>query len=143
VRGAVPSAGWLLVGCGCGAATRRAGARTDAWDAEAHGSLPGDDLIPHPRVEWTRGLTVHADPEQIWPWRVQTGYGRAGWDTPEWVDLFANLWVFGVRSRFPRVLIGCCAGTSSSAWPSKLSNRRRLPDTLPTTVVLPEWAGRT
>ena len=29
------------------------------------------------------------------------GYGRGGWYTPQWVDLFANRWVFGVRHPFP------------------------------------------
>lgn len=29
------------------------------------------------------------------------GYGRGGWYTPQWVDLFANRWVFGVKHPFP------------------------------------------
>jgi hypothetical protein len=29
------------------------------------------------------------------------GYGRGGWYTPQWVDLFANRWVFGIRHPFP------------------------------------------
>src|SRR4051794_33425209 len=99
---AVTPAGWLLAGWLIGAAVRRVGVRTGVSDAEAYSPLPGDDLIPHPRVEWTRGITVHADPEQAWPWLVQMGYGRGGWYTPEWVDLLANRWVFGVRSRFPK-----------------------------------------
>ena len=52
-------------------------------------------------VEWTRGVTVHAAPERVWPWLVQMGYGRGGWYTPEWVDLFANRWAFGIRHPFP------------------------------------------
>ncbi len=34
------------------------------------------------------------------PWLVQMGYGRGGWYTPEWADLFANR-VFGIRHPFP------------------------------------------
>jgi hypothetical protein len=75
--------------------------RTGVSDAEAYGSLPGDDLIPHPMVEWTRGTTVHATPKQVWPWLAQMGYGRGGWYTPQWVDLFANRWVFGYKTPFP------------------------------------------
>jgi hypothetical protein len=101
-RWAIPPAGWLLTGWLCGAAARRASLHTGVSNAEAYGSLPGDDLLPHPRVEWTRGITVQAEPEQIWPWLFQMGYGRGGWYTPEWVDLFANRWVFGVRSPFPK-----------------------------------------
>jgi hypothetical protein len=80
---------------------RRASTRTGVSHAEAYGSFPGDDIIPHPMVEWTRGITVRTTPERVWPWLAQTGYGRGGWYTPQWVDLFANRWVFGERTPFP------------------------------------------
>lgn len=89
--------GWLL-----GAGARRLSVRTGVSDAEAYGSLPGDDIIRHPMVEWTRGVTVQTTAERVWPWLAQMGYGRGGWYTPEWVDLFANRWVFGVRAPFPK-----------------------------------------
>lgn len=73
-----------------GAAVRRRSVRTGVSDAEAYGSLPGDEIIRHPMVEWTRGVTVRTTPERVWPWLAQMGYGRGGWYTPEWVDLFAN-----------------------------------------------------
>jgi hypothetical protein len=78
--------GWLVAGWALGSAVRRLSRRTGVTDAEALGTLPGDDVIAHPMVEWTRGVTVHAPPERIWPWLVQMGYGRAGWYTPAWVD---------------------------------------------------------
>jgi hypothetical protein len=92
----------LLAGCALAVVARRLSVRTGVSDEEAFGSLPGDEVIPHPMVEWTRGVTVHTTPERVWPWLVQMGYGRGGWYTPEWVDLFANRWVFGARGRFPR-----------------------------------------
>jgi hypothetical protein len=67
----------------------RGGVRFDAWrmaarcadpsgqygdgvsDAEEYGSLPGDDLIAHPMVEWTRGITVGTPAERVWPWLAQ------------------------------------------------------------------------
>ena len=55
---------------------------------EAHGPLPGDDVIPHPMLEWTRGITIRRSPAQVWPWLVQMGYHRGGWYTSEWVDRF-------------------------------------------------------
>jgi proline iminopeptidase len=91
-----------LTGWAAAAMVRRVTVRTGVSDAEAFGSLPGDEPIPHPMVEWTRGVTVHAAPDRVWPWLVQMGYGRGGWYTPEWVDLMANRWVFGQRQRFPR-----------------------------------------
>jgi len=89
-------AGWVL-----GGMVRRLSAHTGVSDQEALGSLPGDDVIPHPMVEWTRGTTVKTTPEQVWPWLAQMGYGRGGWYTPEWVDLLANRWVFGSSTRSP------------------------------------------
>lgn len=89
-------AGWLA-----GGLARRVSVRTGVSDEEALGPLPGDEFIAHPMVEWTRGVTVHAAPERVWPWLAQMGYGRGGWYTPQWVDLAANRWVFGVRHPFP------------------------------------------
>jgi proline iminopeptidase len=94
--------GGLLAGGALAVVARRVSVRTGVSDEEAFGSLPGDEVISHPMVEWTRGVTVQTTPERVWPWLVQMGYGRGGWYTPEWVDLFANRWVFGAKSRFPR-----------------------------------------
>jgi hypothetical protein len=98
---AAATACWALAGWGLGAWVRRVSVRTGVSDEEAFGSLPGDEFIVHPMVEWTRGVTVRAAAERVWPWLVQMGYGRGGWYTPELVDLFANRWVFGVRQPFP------------------------------------------
>ena len=34
----------------------------------------------------TRAITIAAPPEQVWPWLVQLGYGRAGWYSYDWID---------------------------------------------------------
>ena len=52
--------------------------RWGATEQEAVRSMPGDDLVRHPTFYATRGITIHARPEEIWPWLVQIGYGRAG-----------------------------------------------------------------
>jgi hypothetical protein len=91
----------MLAGFALASVVRRLSVRTGVSNEEAFGSLPGDDIIPHPMVEWTRGITVHTTAERVWPWLVKMGYGRGGWYTPEWVDLFANRRVFGVGRRFP------------------------------------------
>ena len=41
--------------------------------------LPGDELIPEPEVVTERRASLPAPPEQVWPWLVQLGRGRAGW----------------------------------------------------------------
>jgi hypothetical protein len=93
--------GWLVVGWVAASAVRRLSRRTGVTDAEAFGSLPGDDVIAHPMVEWTRGVTVQATPERIWPWLVQMGYGRAGWYTPTWVDRILEPSLFQLKTPSP------------------------------------------
>jgi hypothetical protein len=41
-------------------------------------ALPGDDLVPAPRIGYTRAITIHATPADVWPWVVQMGQGRGG-----------------------------------------------------------------
>lgn len=67
-------------------ATHRLSWRSGVTTAEALGPLPGDDLIPRPMLQWTRGITIEAPPDEIWPWLVQMGYHRGGWYTNERID---------------------------------------------------------
>ena len=59
------------------------------WGAtreEVARTLPGDESVPNPTWNATRAVTVSATPEQIWPWLVQIGWGRAGWYGYDWAD---------------------------------------------------------
>jgi hypothetical protein len=53
------------------------------WGAtpqEVRQGMPGDDLIPAPTMVATRGITIEASVDEVWPWLVQMGgYTRAGW----------------------------------------------------------------
>ena len=49
-----------------------------ATESEAARLLPGDELVPHPRVKYTRGITIQSTPDRIWPWLVQMGQGKGG-----------------------------------------------------------------
>lgn len=62
--------------------------------------LPGDDLVPHPRVQSTRAITIDAPPERVWPWIVQMGIYRAGFYTHDQVErlLFRARYVEGKHS---------------------------------------------
>jgi hypothetical protein len=53
---------------------------------EIESLVPGDDLVPHARVTATRAIDLAAPPEQVWPWLVQMGFGRAGWYSYDWLD---------------------------------------------------------
>lgn len=66
---------------------RHWGTRRGATAAECARSLPGDEVIPHPHLETTHALTIHAAPEFVWPWVIQLGYYRGGWHTEStWRD---------------------------------------------------------
>ena len=61
------------------------------WGAtgeERDATLAGDDLIPNPDLVATRAITVHAPPDQVWPWLAQLGQGRGGFYT---YDVLENL----------------------------------------------------
>jgi hypothetical protein len=59
--------------------------RWGATDEEVGRAMPGDDLLPV-AASTTRAISVAAPPEQVWPWLVQLGYGRAGWYSYDWID---------------------------------------------------------
>jgi hypothetical protein len=74
--------------------------RWGATSAEAGEPLPGDDRTPHPRVQSTRAVTIDVPPERVWPWLMQMGIGRAGFDTHDWVErlMFRARYVEGRHS---------------------------------------------
>jgi len=62
--------------------------RWGATDDEVQRSLPGDANVAKPTFNATRAVTISAPPEEIWPWLIQIGAGRAGWYS---YDLLDNL----------------------------------------------------
>lgn len=67
---------------------------------EATERLPGDDVVPNPRVQSTRAITIDAPPERVWPWIVQMGIYRAGFYTHDRVErlMFRARYVEGKHS---------------------------------------------
>lgn len=61
-------------------------ARWGATDAEVRHSLPGDDLVPHPKVGYTYAITINTPAAKIWPWLVQIGQGRGGFYSYEFLE---------------------------------------------------------
>jgi hypothetical protein len=59
--------------------------RWGTTDEEATMTMPGDDLIPD-AAEATHAIAIDATPQDVWPWLVQIGYGRAGWYSYDWID---------------------------------------------------------
>jgi hypothetical protein len=60
--------------------------RWGATDAEVAAAMPGDGVVHRAQFNATRAITIGAPPEQVWPWIVQLGYGRAGFYTYDLVD---------------------------------------------------------
>jgi hypothetical protein len=82
-----PGRRWVAVGAGL-AYVVLLRPRLLTWGAtraEATAALPGDDLV---RDRWrtTRAITVNATAEDVWPWLVQMGFGRAGWYSYDWLE---------------------------------------------------------
>jgi hypothetical protein len=59
--------------------------RWGATETEVVQSMAGDELIPG-AGQATRAITIKALPEEVWPWLVQLGYGKAGWYSYDWID---------------------------------------------------------
>ena len=88
---------WKVVGEGLAGAAAIAAAfltpflnsRRRKWgatDAEVRRSLPGDDLVPHPKGEYMHAITIHAPAAKVWPWLVQIGQGRGGFYSYELLE---------------------------------------------------------
>jgi hypothetical protein len=72
--------------------------RWGATEAELARVMPGDEDVPAPSFDATRGVTIHAAPEAIYPWIVQIGMTRAGWYS---YDLLDNLGRPSARQLLP------------------------------------------
>lgn len=48
--------------------------------------MPGDELCSRAQYRSTRAITIAATPGEAWPWLVQVGCLRAGWDADDLLD---------------------------------------------------------
>jgi hypothetical protein len=74
--------------------------RRGATAEEVEGPVPGDELVPEPKVGYTQAITINAPAADIWPWLAQHGYKRAGFYSHEWVYrlMGSNDYFEGTRS---------------------------------------------
>lgn len=84
----------IIVGAGIAAVGWATYARAQRWRAswgvvpeEVDKPLAGDDLVPAALAVDTRGITIDAPAELIWPWLLQMGYGRGGWYSIDQIDM--------------------------------------------------------
>jgi uncharacterized protein YndB with AHSA1/START domain len=70
----------------------------EQWGAtpeELDRTLPGDELVAEPAGQVTRGITIDAPPEDVWPWLIQVGADRGGFYSYDWLE---NLFGLGIYS---------------------------------------------
>ncbi len=62
--------------------------RWGATDGEIAAAYPGDELLPVPARFVNHAVTIHASPEQIYPWIVQLGAGKGGLYSYTWIETY-------------------------------------------------------
>ncbi|WP_141788305.1 hypothetical protein [Oryzihumus leptocrescens] len=67
-------------------------------------ALPGDDLVPDATVVMDRVGVLSAPPEEVWPWLLQLGKGRAGWYFPARFEVVVPPRRRGLRHLEPSLL---------------------------------------
>jgi hypothetical protein len=65
--------------------------RWGATDREVERSLPGDDLVPDPKINTTHAVTIDAPVDKVWPWIAQLGRGRGGFYSYDWIENLMGL----------------------------------------------------
>ena len=78
------------------------------WDERAR-QLPGDELIDDATSAYTRAITIHAPPDEVWRWVVQIGQGRGGWYSYEGVENLFRLDIHNtdeIRGEWQRLSVG-------------------------------------
>ncbi len=65
---------------------RRWHLRWGATDEEVAASMPGDEIVPLATFSATRAITIGAPPQDVWPWLVQIGFGKAGFYSYDFFD---------------------------------------------------------
>ncbi len=66
--------------------------RWGASPGEQHIQLPGDDIASGMPPGYTKGVTIEAPPEVVWPWLVQIGDHRAGFYSYDWPAAAPGCW---------------------------------------------------
>ena len=73
-----------------------------ATQAEAAGTLPGDDLLPAADGISTRAIDIAAPPADVWPWIAQMGPApRGGAYTYDWIENLLGLHMHSVDHVLP------------------------------------------
>ena len=73
---------------------------------EEQRALAGDERLPDAAAQVTEGVTIAATPEEIWPWLVQMGAGRAGFYAIDTLDNDGHRSAREVHPELQRLRVG-------------------------------------
>ena len=60
--------------------------RYGATDEEIAASFTRDELVPSPRISYTRAVSINASPEEVYPWIAQLGADKGGMYSYTWLE---------------------------------------------------------
>ena len=80
--------------------------RSGATAEEAHGSYPGNGLIPDGTRSGTMAVTLDAPRACVWAWLVQMGTDRAGWYSWDRLDNFGRASAWTIHPEWQDVVVG-------------------------------------
>jgi hypothetical protein len=63
--------------------------------------LPGDELVPNPKWEYTHAITIDASISETWPWIVQIGQGRGGFYSYESLENLVGCSIYNTTKIMP------------------------------------------
>jgi len=102
--------------------------RWGATPDEVAGPMPGDDLLERAHFVATRAISISASPEQVWPWLVQVGFGRAGFYSYDLVDNLGRPSARIILDDFQSPSVGDVAAPMSSAEEARTAFRVAILD---------------
>jgi hypothetical protein len=104
--------------------------RWGATAEEAARPLPGDEVVETADFVATRAITIDAPPQDVWPWLVQIGSGRAGWYTYDRLDNDGVPSATRIIPEFQQLKVGdlipMVAGKDIGVWVKELEPDRRM-----------------
>ena len=75
--------------------------RWGATAEERDQTLPGDDIVKHPKYRATRAITIHAPATAVWSWLVQMGQNRGGFYSYDFLENLAGLNIHSATQIIP------------------------------------------
>ena len=100
--------------------------RWGTTSAEVHATLPGDDLFPAPASQATHAITIHATPQQVWPWLMQIGQDRSGFYSYTFLENVAGADMPKVEHLMPEWKPRAVGETVWFATPKRFSGQGRM-----------------